>query len=173
MEPLHEWGLTSLQHREQGSDDIPPHEQVGGHPGLDGVNRLPEMFALLPPEERPEDDYLVAAVEGAKIRRGVDNQSQVSKVGVRLCRDFRMLCCYVMLWGLVVYVSLSCCGAYSFMQSALVNNPYTHHPGVGCSWGGGSFGSYACAHTFIQFPTGGRVRYYVLLLGIVSVFFSR
>ena len=73
--------LHELHPEEEGSDDLAPHHQPGGH-APEGVNRLPELFALLPPEEREQlqEDYLVEAVEGAKIRRGVDGQSQISQV---------------------------------------------------------------------------------------------
>ena len=75
--------LHELHPDEESSEDLlAPAQQLGGH-ATDGVNRLPELFALLPPDEREkvQEDYLVAAVEGAKIRRGMDSQSQVSTVG--------------------------------------------------------------------------------------------
>ena len=58
---------------------------VGPPPGAhapDGVNRLPELFSLLEPDtlEKMHEDYLVDAVEGARIRRTLENQSQVANV---------------------------------------------------------------------------------------------
>ena len=138
------------EEEESGSDDLAPHHQPGGH-AIDGVNRLPELFSLLPPDEREklQEDYLVAAVEGAKIRRGVDGQSLVSRVGFYVVSGCYAMLCYG--WFAVVYVSPSCPFSY------VIHVPFTYHPIGSISelvLGGGGFGCcWTCA-------------VYVLLLGI-------